>query len=74
VTERKDGKPVDPNDPNVKNAALDAFAQERQEKLVTDAKKMAKIDIKPMPTDLFPPAPKVTAPKVTAPTVAPSAK
>jgi hypothetical protein len=35
---------------------------------------MAKIDIKPMPTDLFPPAPKVTAPKVTAPTVAPSAK
>ena len=57
VTERKDGKPVDPNDPNVKNAALDAFAQERQEQLVSSAKKTAKIDIKPLPADLFPPAP-----------------
>lgn len=57
VTERKDGKPVDPNDPNVKNAALDAFAQERQEQLVSSAKKTAKIDIKPVPADLFPPAP-----------------
>lgn len=74
VTEKKDGKPVNPNDPMVKNAALDAFAQERQEKLVTDAKKNAKIDIKPMPTDLFPPAAKVAAPKIEAPKVAPSAK
>lgn len=74
VTETKDGKPVNPSDPNVKNAALDAFAQERQEQLVTEAKKSAKIDVKPMPTDLFPPAPKVAAPKVEAPKVAPSAK
>lgn len=57
VTERKDGTPVDPNNQEVKNAALDAFAQERQEQLVTAAKKTAKIDIKPMPKDLFPPAP-----------------
>lgn len=62
VTERKDGQPQDPNNPNLRAAALDAFAQERQEQLVIEAKKSAKIDIKPMPNDLFPPAPKVTAP------------
>lgn len=57
VTERKEGTPVNPADPNVQNAALDSFAQERQEQLVTAAKKSAKIDIKPMPNDLFPPVP-----------------
>jgi parvulin-like peptidyl-prolyl isomerase len=57
VSDRKDGRPVDPNDPNVKAAALDAFAQERQEQLVLEAKKTAKIDVKPLPNDLFPPQP-----------------
>ena len=57
TTDRKLGKPVNPTDPAVRNAALDAFAQERQEQLVMAAKKTAKIDIKPLPTDLFPPAP-----------------
>jgi peptidyl-prolyl cis-trans isomerase C len=57
TTDRKLGKPVNPTDPAVRNAALDAFAQERQEQLVLAAKKTAKIDIKPLPTDLFPPAP-----------------
>ncbi|MEI7687031.1 MAG: peptidylprolyl isomerase, partial [Planctomycetota bacterium] len=60
ATDRKLGKPVNPTDPNVRNAALDAFAQERQEQLVLAAKKTAKIDIKPMPNDLFPPAPPAT--------------
>lgn len=57
LTERKDGQPQDPNNPNLRAAALDAFAQERQEQLVLEAKKNAKIEIKPMPNDLFPPAP-----------------
>lgn len=57
VTDRKNGTPVNPADPNVRNAALDAFAQERQEQLVMAAKKTAKIEITPMPGDLFPPAP-----------------
>lgn len=57
VTDRKPGKPVNPQDPNVRNAALDAFAQERQEQLVMAAKKTAKIEVKPLPNDLFPPAP-----------------
>lgn len=62
LTERKDGQPQDPNNPNLRAAALDAFAQERQEQLVIEAKKKAKIDIKPMPNDLFPPAPKSATP------------
>ena len=57
VTDRKNGKPVNPADPQVRNAALDAFAQERQEQLVMAAKKTAKIEISPLPGDLFPPAP-----------------
>jgi len=57
LTERKDGQPQDPNNPKLRAAALDAFAQERQEQLVLEAKKNAKIDIKPLPNDFFPPAP-----------------
>lgn len=57
LTDRKDGQPQDPNNPNLRAAALDAFAQERQEQLVLEARKKAVIEVKPMPGDLFPPAP-----------------
>ena len=74
ATDRKLGKPVNPTDPNVRNAALDAFAQERQEQLVLAAKKTAKIDIKPMPNDLFPPAPPATPAAPGQPAAKPAAK
>jgi peptidyl-prolyl cis-trans isomerase C len=59
VTDRKEGKEPDfeQNKPYIYNA----YATDLQKEVVAAEKKMAKIDIKPMPKDLFPPAP-TTAP------------
>jgi peptidyl-prolyl cis-trans isomerase C len=58
VTDRKDGGPIDfeANKP----AILNAFAAELQKGLLIAERKTAKIDGKPMPPDLFPPAPAAT--------------
>ena len=56
VTDRKEGKPVDfeQNKPYI----LQEFGNELQKNVVNAERKQAKIDIKPMPKDLFPlPAP-----------------
>jgi parvulin-like peptidyl-prolyl isomerase len=55
VTDRKEGRPVDfeQNKPYITNV----YAGELQKDLLTAERKTAKIDIKPMPKDLFPPAP-----------------
>jgi len=55
VTDRKEGKPVDfeQNKPYI----LREFATELQKNVVTAERKAAKIDIKPMPKDLFPTQP-----------------
>jgi peptidyl-prolyl cis-trans isomerase C len=53
VTERKEGKAVDfeQNKPYI----LNAYGTELQKTVVTAERKKAKVDIKPMPKDLFPP-------------------
>jgi len=53
VTDRKEGKPVDfeQNRPFI----MREYATELQKTVVTAERKAAKIDIKPMPKDLFPP-------------------
>lgn len=55
VTDRKEGKELDfeQNKPLVKQM----YAADLQKSLLTAERKAAKIDVKPMPTDLFPPAP-----------------
>jgi parvulin-like peptidyl-prolyl isomerase len=55
VTDRKEGKAPDfeQNKPFI----IQAYAGDLQKNLLTEARKTAKIDIKPMPKDLFPPAP-----------------
>jgi peptidyl-prolyl cis-trans isomerase C len=55
VTDRKEGKPVDFE--QNKPAILQAYATELQRTVVTAERKSAKIDVKPMPKDLFPAAP-----------------
>ena len=63
VTDRKEGRPVDleQNKPYVTSV----FAGELQKNLLTEARKTAKIDVKPMPKDLFPtiPTPSTAKPK-----------
>jgi parvulin-like peptidyl-prolyl isomerase len=53
VTDRKEGKPVDfeQNKPYI----MREYATEQQKSVVTAERKAAKIDIKPMPKDMFPP-------------------
>jgi peptidyl-prolyl cis-trans isomerase C len=53
VTDRKEGKPIDfeQNKPLI----VQAFAGDLQKSVVTAERKTAKVDIKPMPKDLFPP-------------------
>jgi peptidyl-prolyl cis-trans isomerase C len=53
LTDRKEGKPVDfeQNKPQI----FQAFAGDLQKAVVTAERKTAKVDIKPMPKDLFPP-------------------
>jgi len=52
VTDRKEGKPVDfeQNKPYI----MTAYATDLQKTVVTAERKTAKVDIKPMPKDLFP--------------------
>jgi peptidyl-prolyl cis-trans isomerase C len=70
VTDRKEGKPVDfeQNKPFI----FQEYGNELQKNVVTAERQRAKIDIKPMPKDLFPsPAPAAPA---TAPGAAPAPK
>ncbi len=66
VTDRREGKPVDFE--QNKAAITSAFAGDLQKDLVTAERKIAKIDIQPMPKDLFPsqanivPEPRTAAP------------
>jgi peptidyl-prolyl cis-trans isomerase C len=53
VTDRKEGK--DPDFEQNKPYIYNAYANDLQKEVVTAEKKLAKIDIKPMPKDLFPP-------------------
>jgi parvulin-like peptidyl-prolyl isomerase len=55
VTDRKEGQPIDfeQQRPLVQHM----YATELQKEVLTAERKTAKIDIKPMPPDLFPPAP-----------------
>jgi peptidyl-prolyl cis-trans isomerase C len=55
VTDRKEGKPIDfeQNRPYI----LQAFGGDLQKTIVTAERKNAKIDVKPMPKDLFPSEP-----------------
>lgn len=67
VTDRKEGKPID-FDQN-KAVILQAFGAELQKNVVTAERKTAKIDIKPIPRDLFPAEAEAPAetPKAAAP-------
>jgi parvulin-like peptidyl-prolyl isomerase len=73
VTDRKEGKPVD-FDQN-KMYIKQVFAGELQKDLLTGERKSAKIEILPMPKDLFPagPAPAPAAAKPGAPATKPAA-
>jgi len=75
VTDRKEGRPFDleQNKPYVTNV----YAAELQKDLLTEARKAAKITVKPMPKDLFPTIPaQAPAPAETKPAdaAAPKAK
>ncbi len=68
VTDRKEGKQID-FDQN-KAVILQAFGADLQKNVVTAERKTAKIDIKPIPRDLFPAAetvPPAETPKAAAP-------
>ncbi len=73
VTDRKEGRPVDfeQNKPYI----INAYAGELQKNLLTEERKRAKVEIKPMPKDLFPPgAPTAPAAPATTKAAAPAAK
>lgn len=72
VTDRKEGKPVDfeQNKPYITSG----YAAELQRNLLTEARKAAKVEVKPMPKDLFPPIPAQAAPAGAPPAAAPKAK
>ncbi len=55
VTDRKEGTPVKFDEK--KPLILEEYQTDLQEKIVNEMRKTAKIDIKPMPADLFPKAP-----------------
>ena len=65
VTDRKEGTPVDfqQNKPLI----LIEYETDLQERIVAEMRKTAKIDIKPMPTDLFPKPPQPTQGPATEP-------
>ena len=54
VADRKAGQPFDFEQNRV--AVLAQYASDLQERIITEERKTAKIDVKPMPADLFPPA------------------
>lgn len=55
VTDRKEGEKIKFEE--VKDKILGQYAVDLQNQIVADARKSAKIDVKPMPKDLFPPPP-----------------
>lgn len=55
VTDRKEGR--QPDFEQNKPFIISVYASELQKDLLTEARKSAKIDVKPMPKDLFPPVP-----------------
>ena len=71
VTDRKEGTPFDleQNKPYVKQV----FAADLQKRVLEAERKTAKIDIKPMPADLFPPIPAGPGAAAPAPAPAPAA-
>ena len=64
VTKRKEGTPVDPAKILQQNKGyiIQQYGNDMQYQIVADQRKTAKLDLKPMPADLFPPAPAATAP------------
>jgi peptidyl-prolyl cis-trans isomerase C len=79
VTDRKDGQPID--FAQVRDEILNVYASDLQERIIAADRKTAKVDIKPMPSDLFHPpaesavpaaAPGAAAPKASAPAPAPA--
>ncbi len=58
VTDRKEGSPA--NFEQEKPRILTEYATDLQERVVTKMRETAKIDVKPMPADLFPKAPQPT--------------
>lgn len=54
VTDRKPGVPFD--FAQSRNAVLNQYTSDLQERIITNERKTAKIDVKPMPADFFPPA------------------
>jgi peptidyl-prolyl cis-trans isomerase C len=71
VTDRKDGKPVDFEQNKI--YIMNEFGNELQKNVVNAERKRSKIDIKPMPKDLFP-APAAAAPSATGAETAPAPK
>lgn len=71
VTDRKEGAPVDFE--QKKPLITQMYSMELQKDLIAAERKTAKIDIKPMPADLFPPAPATATPSAagTTPPTAP---
>ncbi len=69
VADRKPGRQVEFE--RYKEAILNQFAVDEQNRIVAEKRKTAKIDIKPMPADLFPKAP---AAEEKAPATAPAEK
>ena len=65
VTDRREGKM--PSLEEIREKAKNQYAMTEQNRIVTELRKKAKIDIKPMPADLFGPAPAAApAPKPAA--------
>lgn len=65
VTDRKEGNPFDFEQNKVYVKQM--YAADLQKTILTAERKTAKIEIKPMPTDLFPPAPAPAAAPAPAP-------
>ena len=55
VTDRKEGTP--PDLAQARNAIVDLYAADLQERIIKAERQSAKIDVKPMPADLFEPPP-----------------
>jgi len=60
VTDRREGQPVDLA--QHREAIINMYAADLQEKIIADGRKTAKIDIKPMPADLFQEQPETNSP------------
>jgi peptidyl-prolyl cis-trans isomerase C len=72
VTDKQDGQPIDLQ--QMRESIFNSFATDLQERVITDGRKAAKIEIKPMPDDLFQAPPTETAPGGAAPAATPTPK